>query len=409
MDDRALASRRRFLQFLCASPLFGSAAIAGLWESRSALAADLAAVDDVTTAAQALNVFDLERIAILKMPIAHGAYLATGVEGDATIQANRDGFRRFQVRARRLVNTTRIDMGTTLFGTPFAAPIFTCPVSSLNAFQPGGDVMVGCATAARKQLQVYPTLANSTLREVSEGRGGVPPWFQLYPTREWTVTQALVKRADSAGCPVLVVTVDNPTAAGRETLARRRRLDARTCTDCHSNEPGAAFRRKSMFEGLDMSKVTSSLSDHLSWDFVKRLRDVTSMKIVLKGIVTSEDAALALEHGADGIYVSNHGGRSEESLRSTIEALPEVVETVRGRVPVLIDSGFRRGSDIFKALALGADAVGVGRPYVWGLAAFAQEGVDRALDILKSELEVTMRSMGAPSIASMRRGFVVRT
>ena len=162
-----------------------------------------------------------------------------------------------------------------------------------------------------------------------------------------------------------------------------------------------------MFSGLEMSFI-GSLADHLSWDFVKRLRDTTSMKIVLKGIVTGDDALLALAQGVDGVYVSNHGGRSEESLRSTIEALPEVVQAVNGRVPVLIDSGFRRGSDIFKALALGADAVGVGRPYVWGLAAFGQEGVDRALDILKAELEVTMRSMGAASIASMRNGYVVR-
>jgi isopentenyl diphosphate isomerase/L-lactate dehydrogenase-like FMN-dependent dehydrogenase len=163
-----------------------------------------------------------------------------------------------------------------------------------------------------------------------------------------------------------------------------------------------------MFSDLDMTKLASPLTDHLSWEFVKRVRDTTSMKIVLKGIVTREDATLAMRNGVDGIYVSNHGGRSEESLRSTIEALPEVVEVAGGRVPVLIDSGFRRGSDIFKALALGADGVGVGRPYVWGLAAFGQEGVDRALDILRAELEVTMRSMGAASIAEMRTGYVIR-
>src|SRR5262249_40855710 len=159
---------------------------------------------------------------------------------------------------------------------------------------------------------------------------------------------------------------------------------------------------------LDITRINSPLADNLSWDFVKSLKDSTSMKVVLKGIVTAEDAALALRHGADGVIVSNHGGRGEESLRSTIEALPEVVEAIGGKIPVLIDSGFRRGSDIFKAIALGADAVCIGRPYVWGLAAFGQAGVERVLEIMKTELEITMRSMGAPSLRSMKQGFVVR-
>lgn len=403
------AHRRRFLQYLAASPLFVPTAFTGAVKGTgNGLAFAAETSGDITSAAQALNVFDLERVAMRSLPVAHAAYLATGVEGDATIQANREGFGRFQVRAHRLVDTTRIDMSTRLFDATFRVPIFTSPVSSLNAFLAGGDVIVGRATASRKQLQIYPTLANSTLQAVIEARGA-PPWFQLYPTREWSVTQALVGDAESAGCPVLVVTVDNPTSAGRETLARQRRLDSRNCSTCHSTDPGGYWRNKAMFSGLEMTKLASPLTDNLSWDFVKRLRDTTSMKIILKGIVTSEDASLAMRHGADGIYVSNHGGRSEESLRSTIEALPEVVQVVGGRVPVLIDSGFRRGSDIFKALALGADAVGVGRPYVWGLAAFGQEGVDRALDILNAELEVTMRSMGAPSIAVMRKGYVIRT
>jgi isopentenyl diphosphate isomerase/L-lactate dehydrogenase-like FMN-dependent dehydrogenase len=402
--------RRRFLQFLAASPLF---AYSGLPEALKvggravAWAADVAMAADITSAAQALNVFDLERVAMKNLPIAHAAYLNTGVEGDATLQANRDGFSHFQVRARRLVDTTKIDMSTRLFGTSFPVPIFTDPVSSLNAFHQGGDVLVAKATKARNQLHIYPTLANSPLEEVVAARGA-PPWFQLYPTRDWTITQALVKRAESAGCPVVVVTVDNATSAGRETLARQRRLDVRNCADCHSTEPGGYFRKKSMFAGLEVTKLQSPLADHLTWDFVKRLRDATSMKVVLKGIVTAEDATLAARNGVDGVLVSNHGGRSEESLRSTIEALPEVVEAVGGRMPVMIDSGFRRGSDIFKALALGADAVGVGRPYVWGLAAFGQEGVERALDILRTELEITMRSMGAPSIGDMRHGYVRR-
>ena len=163
-----------------------------------------------------------------------------------------------------------------------------------------------------------------------------------------------------------------------------------------------------MFDGLDSSQLRSSLTDRITWDFVRRLQDMTSMKVVLKGIVTAEDAAIALENRVDGLIVSNHGGRGEESGRSTIESLPEVVAVAGGKIPVLVDSGFRRGTDIFKALALGADAVCVGRPYAWGLAAFGQPGVDRALQILTTELEICMRSMGAPSLAAMRKGYVQR-
>jgi len=410
-DRKLVLCRRRFLQFVAASPLFADTGLPGplgRMGNATAWAADPTAMADITSAAQALNVFDLERVAMKNLPIAHAAYLNTGVEGDATVEANRSGFTRFQIRAHRLVDTTKIDMSTRLFETTWPVPIFTDPVSSLDAFHPRGDVLVAKATNARKQLQVYPTLANSPIEEVVAARE-TPPWFQLYPTRDWAITRALMRRAEAAGCPVVVVTVDNITAAGRETLARQQRLDTRNCADCHSTGPGGYFRSKSMFDGLDVTQLRGPLTDNLSWDFVKRLRDVTAMKVVLKGIVTAEDATSALRYGVDGLLVSNHGGRSEESLRSTIEALPEVTEAVGGKVPIMIDSGFRRGSDIFKALALGADAVGIGRPYVWGLAAFGQEGVERVLDILRTELEVTMRSMGAASIADMRRGYVAKT
>lgn len=406
----ALFNRRRFLQFIAGSPLFAYTGLSSQWQrggAGAAWAAETAMEADITSAAQALNVFDLERIAMKVLPIAHAAYLATGVESDATIRANREGFAKFQVHARRLVDTTRLDTRVELFGTTWPTPIVLDPVSSLRAFHDEGDVAVARAAKARNHLQIYPTLATSALDAVIAARGS-PVWFQLYPTMDWNIAQSLVKRAESAGCPVVAVTVDNPTSAGRETLARQRRKDTRNCADCHSNAPGAYYLRKPMFDGLDVMKLTSSLADNLTWDFVRRLKSVTSMKVLLKGIVTAQDAQLAVKHGADGIIVSNHGGRGEESGRSTIEALPEVVDAVAGKMPVLVDSGFRRGSDIFKALALGANAVCIGRPYVWGLAAFGQAGVERCLEILTRELEITMRSMGAPSVRGIARGFVLR-
>jgi isopentenyl diphosphate isomerase/L-lactate dehydrogenase-like FMN-dependent dehydrogenase len=158
-----------------------------------------------------------------------------------------------------------------------------------------------------------------------------------------------------------------------------------------------------MFDGLDLSSVTDNIDLGMDWDYVKRLRDLTSMKVVLKGIATREDAALSVEHGVDAVLVSNHGGRSEESGLGALDSLPEVVEAVAGRVPVLVDSGFRRGTDIFKALALGARAVGIGRPYVWGLAGFGQEGVEAVLRMLKAELAMAMQTCGTPRLRDVSR------
>ena len=402
--------RRKFLELLAGGPLLRYAAVPGVLLGKASVASSAegaAPAFEVTTPAQALNVFDLEEVARRNLPPAHFAYLATGVEGDGTVRANREGFARFQIRARRLVDTSRIDSSVTLLGTTWPTPIVLSPVSSLRAFHPDGDLAVARAARSRNHLQILSTLATSSVEDIIAARGG-PVWFQLYPTVDWKITQALVKRAQAAGCPVLVVTVDNQTAAGRETLARGRRLDSRDCTTCHSTEPGASYRRKPNFDGIDATKLSTSLAAHLTWDFVARLRDITSMKIILKGIVTQEDAALAVKYGADGLIVSNHGGRGEESFRSTIESLPEVVEAVGGKMPVLVDSGFRRGTDIFKALALGANAVCVGRPYAWGLGAFGQAGVERSLEILKIELDTAMRTMGTPNIRSITRDFVKR-
>ncbi len=162
-----------------------------------------------------------------------------------------------------------------------------------------------------------------------------------------------------------------------------------------------------MFTGLDISAVTDLTPIDMTWDYLKRLRDIWPRKLVVKGIVTREDAELAIEHGVDGLIVSNHGGRAEDSGRASIDSLAEVAEGVRGRVPVIVDGGFRRGSDIFKALALGANAVAIGRPYIWGLASFGQEGVEKVLSILRQELLFVMRQAGTRNIGEINRSYIV--
>lgn len=402
------ADRRHFLKFLAASPLFAL----GLPEWGQALAEanaheGAAARDVIASPNDALNVLDFEPIARQTLPPAHYGYLATGVDDDATLRANRTGFSRFQIRTRRLVDVSRIDTSTEMFGTTWKTPIVLAPVGSQKAFHPDGEVASARAAAARGHLLILSTASTTSVEDVTSARGG-PIWYQLYPTDTWRITQALVKRADAAGCPVLVLTVDLPAGRNTETQARLARQDKRQCSSCHQPGWPGYLRRKPMFDGLDLSGVSFS-APGLNWDFVRRLRDITKMKLVLKGIETREDAELSVQHGVDGIIVSNHGGRAQEGGRSTIECLPEVVDAVRGTMPVLVDGGFRRGTDVFKALALGAKGVGIGRPYIWGLAAFGQPGVDKVLDLLTRELALMMRHAGATSLGKLDRSFIVDT
>jgi isopentenyl diphosphate isomerase/L-lactate dehydrogenase-like FMN-dependent dehydrogenase len=296
-----------------------------------------------------------------------------------------------------------VDTTAGVLGQTLAAPIFLCPVSSLRAFHPEGELAVARAAKAERAPLALSTMATTSIEEVAAARGE-PAWFQLYPSNDTAVMRAMVKRAEAAGSKLLLLTVDMPVGPNRETQARLERRDARPCAACHDRTSFAGtVRRKPMYDGLDLSKVLDNIEPAMDWEYVKRLRDLTSMKLALKGIVTREDATLAVEHGADAVYVSNHGGRSEESGRGALDSLPEVVEAVAGRVPVLVDSGFRRGTDIFKALALGAAAVGIGRPYVWGLAAFGEEGVAAVVRMLKAELKLAMQTCGTPRIRDIGR------
>lgn len=362
----------------------------------------------ISNPADALNVFDFDEVAKAVLPKAHYGYLATGVDDDRTLRANSEAFQRYQIRMRRLVDVSAVDASIELMGARWDTPIVLCPVGSQRAFHVDGEIAVAKAARAKGHLQILSTTTTSSVEEVSEARGA-PIWYQLYPTEDWTITRSLLKRAEAAGCPVVALTVDLYGGSNRETLERFRMLDDRDCDVCHEPDSGyqGYIRNKPMFEGLDISAAKSNSPADLTWDFVDRLKDATSMKLFLKGIVTGEDASLALEHGVEGLVVSNHGGRAEESGRSTIECLPEIAAAVGGRIPIVIDGGFRRGTDVFKALALGADAVGIGRPYLWGLAAFGQAGVEAVLTILRNELEMVMRQAGTKTVAQIGPEYVV--
>ena len=408
-------SRRRFMQFLAGSPLAaaGGSALAQALLPRSRLPdplmwAPLDAGKLITDPKQAINVFDFEPVMRQNVPPAHFGYMASGIDDEVTLRANREDFLKFQLRPRRLVDVSKVDMSADILGVKYSTPIIVAPVGGQKAFHAEGEIATARGAKAGNHLVILSTATTSSVQDVTVARGA-PVWYQLYATNKWEVAKAFVTRAEKAGCPVVAVTVDRSGGRNQETLFRLERTDTRECAGCHDRSSlQANLKRRSMYQGVDVAGLTNTQSSNMTWDFLKRLRDTTKMKIVLKGILAHEDARLAVDNGMDGIIVSNHGARSEDSGRSSIDALPEIIEAVRGRMPVLVDSGFRRGTDIVKALAMGAQGVCIGRPYIWGLGAFGQPGVERVLELLRIELRAIMQQVGAPTLKHLTPAMVRR-
>jgi 4-hydroxymandelate oxidase len=388
--------RRAFLKFLAGSPY-----IAALGGVTAAAFQTQQNSDVIADPKDALDVMDFEEAAHHKVGAGHWAYMSSGVDDDLTLHANREGFRHVELRPRRLVNATKVDMRTDLWGTMYNSPVFLCPTGGEKSFHPDGELAVARAAKARGTLQVLSSSTSTGVEDVNQALSR-PVWYQLYAPSSWAVTEKLIHRVEAAGCPVVALTVDNTTGRNSQTYRRMRPKDLRQCAACHEGEPGTSIKEKRMYDGIDMTGV-STQNPAMDWDFVDRLRKLVSVKLVVKGIDTREDARLAVEHGLDAVWVSNHGGRSTETGRATIEALPEVVAEVGSRVPVFVDGGFRRGTDVFKALALGARAVGVGRPMLWGLGAFGQAGVDRVVEILQGELKLVMGNCGTQTLGAITR------
>jgi 4-hydroxymandelate oxidase len=403
------SARRRFLKYLAASPLLaGSDLLAQeqrlsdpmVWAPRS--------LDKlIETPREALSVFDFEPVMHKNVPPAHFGYMATGIDDEVTLRANREGFQKFQLLPRRLVDVSHLDLTMELFGRTYGSPVVLAPTGSNKAFHEDGDLAVARAARRTNNLHILSTVATASIEQAIEARGR-PVWFQLYPTNKWAVAEALAKRAETAGAETIVVTVDVLARQNWETYVRLWRTDKRNCAECHGLGLASFVKRKPNFDGLDLSGIDSTGATSLTWEFVKRLRDTVKGKLVLKGLMTAADAILAVDNELDGIIVSNHGGRDDDFGRSTIDALPEIIEAVDGRLPVLVDSGFRRGTDIVKALALGARAVCIGRPYLWGLGAFGQAGVERVLDLLQQETRAAMQQVGARALKQLGPALVKR-
>jgi len=366
------------------SPLIASgAALASMWPV-TGLARPERAIPD--SAKRTLDVLQMKAAAREKLDLPAWHFIVNGADDGKTMSANRRVFDDWQIRVRRLVDISSIDLSVDVLGEALHSPIILAPIGNQQFVHESGEI--GTVRGAGKHLTICSTVSNFSIEEIAAEASG-PLWFQLYASKHRPFMKALLDNAERAGCRVLVLTVDAPTLGNREAERwfRAAGTGSRSAT------------RMGNFENYAGKKNIGDPT--MTWAIVDWLRANTRMKIVLKGIVTREDARLCRKTGVDGIIVSNHGGRQEESNRATLDCLPEVIDGVDNQLPVLIDGGFRRGTDIFKALGLGAKAVCIGRPQVWGLGAFGEQGVKRVLQLLRAELIRIMKFAGTTHISQI--------
>ena len=354
-----------------------------------------------------VNVLDFEAIAREKMTPSAYDYYAGGAEDEITVSENRNAFRRIALRPRVLAGTATVDTSIDLLGLSLSHPIALAPTAFNRLAHPDGELAAARAAGKAGALMCCSTIASTSIEDIAAAATG-PLWFQLYIYRDRDVTRDLVARAEAAGCRAIVLTVDTPQLGRRERDMRggftlptgigMRNLERYGTPDAMRWAQSSSFTEY----------VHKLLDAGLTWDDVAWLRSVTKLPLLIKGVLTAEDAGLALDAGASGIVVSNHGGRQLDSAMATIDALPSIATRVAGRAPVLLDGGIRRGTDVFKALALGARAVLIGRAYLWGLAADGEAGVARVLEMLRTELELTMALAGCPAVSSITPAHVAR-
>ncbi len=329
-------------------------------------------------------------------------YLVGGSDDSKTLERNIDAYQQYQIRPRRLIDVSKIDTSVSLFGVNWKSPILIAPVGFQGLFHTNGEIATAKAANRSKHQMIVSTVSNASYSEIAKEFETTKPWFQLYPTKNRATTKILIETAEANGCDTLVLTVDVPVLGNRTEHARRIMENHR---DFGSGGTGQNIKRR--LGNLD--KITTDTTPHdptMTWQILPLIRSWTKMNLVIKGIMTAEDAELALEYGVDGIIISNHGGRQLESGLSTLECLEEVVQAVKGQIPILIDGGIRRGTDIFKALALGANAVCVGRAFCYGLAVEGTQGVENILALLQEELVRNMQLAGVIDLKILNEKYI---
>jgi isopentenyl diphosphate isomerase/L-lactate dehydrogenase-like FMN-dependent dehydrogenase len=347
-------------------------------------------------------VWDYERAAEARLDLGAFGYVVGGANDEWTLRENRAAFERWILRPRMLVDISQVTTATTVLGTESSMPLLVAPTAFQRTVHPDGELAMARGAAAVGAAMCLSTFATATIEEVAEAAPGAPRWFQLYWSSDREFVRDVVHRAEAAGFGAIVLTVDLPR------LGRRER-DLRTGFEVPEELPVPAFvALAEASRAVSPEDISWAVDDTLTWQDLEWLRSVSSLPVLVKGILTAEDAVLAAEAGADGVVVSNHGGRQLDGVAATLDALPEVVDSVGDRLAVLMDGGIRRGTDVVKALALGAEAVLAGRPPLWGLAAGGAEGVQRVLKLLRDEIELALALCGCTSPADVTRGHVGR-
>jgi L-lactate dehydrogenase (cytochrome) len=374
-----------------------------------------------------VDIADLRRLAERRLPRAVFDYIDGGAEAEVTLRGNCQAFEQVTLRPRSAVATPACDLRTTVLGTTFDLPFLLAPVGSSRMFYPNGEAAAARAAGDAGTGYILSTLSGTRLEEVKGATKG-PAWYQVYLVGGREVTTSALRRAREAGFSAIVVTIDTPVAGLRERDVRNSvtSLVSRGLWSTARALPGLVSHPRWLagfladgglmsFPNVELpgggpmpyADVGVALEQSMvTWDDLRWIRDTWQGPLVIKGVHTADDARAAIDAGADAIVVSNHGGRQLDGVAPTLRVLPEVLDAVDGRTEVLLDGGIRRGSDVIKALAMGAKAVLVGRAYAYGLAAAGEAGVRRAIEILRSDVIRTLKLLGCPSVAALERSFV---
>ncbi|MDF2771488.1 MAG: alpha-hydroxyacid dehydrogenase, FMN-dependent L-lactate dehydrogenase [Geminicoccaceae bacterium] len=351
-----------------------------------------------------LNLAEIEAAARERLTALAYEYYVGGANDEVTVRENRSAFERLALRYRVLVDVSRRSTQTSVLGQSIELPVLLAPTAFQRLACDEGEIAAARAAATAGTIMILSTASTCTIEDVGAVPG--PKWFQLYVYTDRSLTEALIARAEAAGMTAIVLTVDAPMLGRRERDLRNRFHLPDGVRLANVPSSGSVPIPTGHGESGLAIHFASGIDASLTWRDVEWLRSRTRLPVLIKGIVRGDDAARAIDHGAAGIIVSNHGGRQLDTAIPTIRALPEVVDAVAGRVDVLLDGGVRRGTDVIKAIALGARAVLVGRPVVWGLAAGGEAGVRRVLDLLRSEIDLAMALCGCPTVADISRDLV---
>jgi 4-hydroxymandelate oxidase len=347
----------------------------------------------MTDTSKLLNLHEFEPLAREALSQMIFDYYASGANDDVTLSANESAYRRILLRPRMMTGNAVRTMSTTVLGQPMNTPIMIAPMAYMMMAHPDGECAMARAAASRGISMIVSTSATVSLEDIAAAVPDAANWFQIYLYKDRAAARDLIKRVEASGYGAIVLTVDRP-------ILGRREADIRNNFALPSNMQVKNFPADASREGFAAYRALIFEED-LRWSDVSWLKSITYLPVLVKGVLRGDDARLALDHGADGIVVSNHGGRQLDGALATIDALPDVVQAVDGAADVLIDGGIRRGTDVLKALALGAKAVLLGRPLLWGLALNGETGVGHVLDLIVQELDLAMALCGCHSIADI--------